>query len=73
MALSSAPDDPETLAFDATVDSGGSDVVLSETYFYPEGGGQPADRGTIDGVEVLDVRTRDGEVVHVLDSALEAG
>jgi alanyl-tRNA synthetase len=73
MALSSAPDDPETLAFEATVDSGGSDVVLSETYFYPEGGGQPADRGTIDGVEVLDVRTRDGEVVHVLDSALEAG
>ncbi|PSP45861.1 hypothetical protein BRC63_00425 [Halobacteriales archaeon QH_10_70_21] len=73
MAQSSAPDDPETLAFEATVESGGSEVALSETYFYPEGGGQPADRGTVDGIEVLDVQKRNGEVVHVIDGSLEAG
>ena len=72
MTSSLAPDDPETLAFDATVDSGGSDVVLSKTYFYPEGGGQPADRGTVGGLDVLDVRETDGEVVHTVDGSLEA-
>ena len=72
MTSSLAPDDPETLAFDATIDSGGSDVVLSKTYFYPEGGGQPADRGTVGGLDVLDVRETDGEVVHTVDGSLEA-
>ena len=72
MTSSLAPDDPETLAFDATVDSGDSDVVLSKTYFYPEGGGQPADRGTVGSLDVLDVRETDGEVVHTVDGSLEA-
>ncbi|WP_187759804.1 alanyl-tRNA editing protein [Thiospirochaeta perfilievii] len=40
------------------------DIELKETYFYPEGGGQPADRGTIDSLEVVDVQKKSGGVVH---------
>ena len=42
-------------------------VVLDQTPFYPEGGGQPSDRGTIDTAEVLDVQTVDGKVYHYVD------
>jgi alanyl-tRNA synthetase len=47
-------------------------VVLDRTAFYPTSGGQPSDRGTLDGVGVLDVfvREEDGAIVHVLEHAL---
>lgn len=49
-------------------------VVLSRSAFYPEGGGQPSDRGTLDQTRVIDVieRERDGAVLHVLDGPLTA-
>lgn len=46
-------------------------VRLAETIFYPEGGGQPADRGTIGDVEVVDVRSRGSEVLHFVASPIE--
>jgi alanyl-tRNA synthetase len=48
-------------------------VVLDRTAFYPTGGGQPHDTGTLNGLQVQDVveRVEDGAVVHVLDGALE--
>lgn len=46
-------------------------VTLDATAFYPEGGGQPADRGTLDGVPVVDVQERSGEIYHVLEEAPE--
>lgn len=62
---SPAAADPDTLEFSATVEAvDGTRVVLDSTYFYAEGGGQPADRGTIAGVDVTDVQARDGRVVH---------
>ncbi|KYH26647.1 alanine--tRNA ligase [Halalkalicoccus paucihalophilus] len=62
-----APQDPETTAFEARVENRtGPEVVLDRTYFYPESGGQPADRGEINGIPVIDVQKRDGEVVHTL-------
>jgi alanyl-tRNA synthetase len=44
-----------------------SALLLDQTVFYPTGGGQPHDRGTINGVEVLDVYKDDeGNVWHVV-------
>jgi alanyl-tRNA synthetase len=39
-------------------------VILDRTPFYPEGGGQEADHGTIDGIEVTDVQSANGVIVH---------
>ncbi|HSB18914.1 MAG TPA: alanyl-tRNA editing protein, partial [Anaeromyxobacteraceae bacterium] len=48
-------------------------VTLSRTAFYPEGGGQPADRGTLGGAAVIDVRDVDGEVLHLLGGPAPQG
>ncbi len=47
-------------------------VILDRTAFYPEGGGQPSDRGALNRVEVVDVQTReaDDEVLHILSAPL---
>ncbi len=61
--------------FSARVESlNGREVVLDRTAFYPAGGGQPSDKGTL-GVgpiqaSVVDVRREGGEIVHVLDGAI---
>jgi alanyl-tRNA synthetase len=70
---SRAAADPETTAFEATVEHReGRQVALDATYFYPEGGGQPADRGVLGGAPVVDVQERDGRVVHTLASDADA-
>ena len=51
----------------------GWDVVLDQTAFYPEGGGQPYDIGVLGGVNVLEVHEREGRVVHTCDAPLEVG
>jgi alanyl-tRNA synthetase len=74
--LSKAPAEPGVREFEADVERvDGRDVVLSETYFYAESGGQPADRGTLGGVPVAGVREEGGAVVHALerDPPFEAG
>jgi alanyl-tRNA synthetase len=50
-------------------------VVLDRTAFYPTSGGQPADRGTLGGVVLLDVVVREDDhaVLHVLNHALPDG
>src|SRR6266508_3688522 len=41
-------------------------VALDQSAFYPEGGGQPPDAGTLGGVAVLDVQADDGMIWHTL-------
>ena len=48
-------------------------VTLDRTAFYPEGGGQPADHGTLNGAAVTDVHEKDGIVVHTVEKAVEIG
>ena len=38
------------------------EILLDQTVFYPEGGGQPCDIGTMNQVEVIDVQEKDGEI-----------
>ncbi len=48
-------------------------VLLDQTAFYPEGGGQPADTGRLGTVGVTDVQERDGQILHICDGPLEKG
>ena len=48
-------------------------VTLDRTAFYPEGGGQACDLGTLGDAQVLDVREKGGEVIHLCSGPLEVG
>ena len=48
-------------------------AVLADTVLYPEGGGQPADRGRLGDVAVVDVQRVAGEIVHLLASPVAPG
>ena len=70
--------DPFIAEFPATVLSceegkNGYQVALNCTAFYPEGGGQPADHGTLGVANVTDVHEKDGVVFHTCDKAVEVG
>ena len=52
---------------------GGWAVTLDRTAFFPEGGGQPADTGTIGEARVLDVHEKNGRILHSVDRPLTAG
>lgn len=48
-------------------------VVLSDTAFYPQGGGQPGDTGYLNDVKVIDTRLCDGQIVHICHAPLTPG
>ena len=48
-------------------------VILDQTLFFPEEGGQTPDRGNINGVEVIDVQIKRDVITHILVEALEVG
>ncbi len=51
-------------------------VVLDQTCFFPEGGGQPGDRGFIHDskgkLRVMDVQSSNGVIVHIIENSKEA-
>lgn len=46
-------------------------VVLDKTAFFPEGGGQYADTGTLENIRITDVQEKDGIIYHMAEEALE--
>lgn len=48
-------------------------VTLDQTAFFPEGGGQPADQGTLGGAAVLDVQEAGDAILHTTDAPLSPG
>ena len=64
--------------FTATVlsckfENGFYNVVLDKTAFFPEGGGQAPDGGTINGFPVLDVQISDGIIIHKINEKINTG
>ncbi len=53
-------------------DEQGSWYAFRETIFYPEGGGQDADKGRINNIPVLDVQTQNDDIWHLLKSSVVA-
>jgi alanyl-tRNA synthetase len=71
-------DDPLRTEFTATItgterDERGFRVVLPSTLFYPTGGGQTHDTGTIGTARVLDVFYAEDKIIHLLDRDLPPG
>ena len=54
-------------------DDGKIKVVLDNTAFYPEGGGQPSDTGFINDVKVLKVEEKENKIYHIIDKKINAG
>lgn len=48
-------------------------VVLDKTAFFPEGGGQQADKGTINGAQVLDVQIKNEIITHTVKEKFTVG
>lgn len=69
--------DPYIKSFTAKVvtqrkdENGNYFIVLDQTAFYPTGGGQPHDDGTIENSKVLNVEEVEGEVRHYLETELD--
>lgn len=51
----------------------GYEIILDQTVFYPEGGGQPGDIGFLNNIPVKDTHEKEDAILHYTESPLEAG
>ena len=70
--------DAYATSFEARVEScekteQGYMVILDQTLFFPEEGGQTPDKGKLNGIEVLDVQIKGDVITHFLGEVLEVG
>ena len=63
----------ETKVVSVGEEDGSPYVILADTLFYPEGGGQPADHGQLGGAEVCDVQKRGEEIRHFVSHPVADG
>ncbi|MBO4433246.1 MAG: alanyl-tRNA editing protein [Clostridia bacterium] len=63
----------EAVVLSSEADERGYKTVLSRTAFFPEGGGQPSDTGTLADIRVFDVQIIEGEIYHYTKTPLNAG
>ena len=63
----------DTEVIDTGEEEGRAYAVLADTLFYPEGGGQPADRGQLNESLVIDVQKDGGRIRHYLDHPVQTG
>ncbi|MDF2532832.1 MAG: hypothetical protein K0Q65_2413 [Clostridia bacterium] len=48
-------------------------LILDKSYFYPESGGQPADIGTINDMEIVYVTEGQGSILHIVQKQAAVG
>lgn len=66
-------DEFQSIVKECINDNGKIKLVLEDTYFYPEGGGQPTDIGTIGNTKVLRVEEREGKIYHIVENEINSG
>ena len=49
----------------------GYHILLDQSVFYPEGGGQPSDTGVLNQVKVREFHEKEGELLHYTEEAIE--
>lgn len=54
-------------------DSGKCGIILDQTAFYPESGGQPFDTGSINGIPVSAVYQEEDAIIHIVNQPLPKG
>jgi len=63
----------QTTVIDSFTHEGIPAIILEQTYFYPTGGGQPHDLGTLNDSAVVDTFTDGDRVVHLVENPLAVG
>jgi len=58
----------DTIVSKARQTEKGRELILEQTPFYPGGGGQPADRGSINGINITGLRKENGSIIHELNN-----